>query len=853
MSKTIINSLYYSLLFSVLLLTSQCGGPSFQEANKRYAVKEYAVAADMYAKVTKNAKATKKEKLTASINAAQAYYYNHDYKNALKWYSTAIQKGAKDPVFYYKMGECLKMTGKYTEALLKFQEYQKMQPDDPNTAIMIEGCELGLKWKDAKTRYHVAEFKPANDPSGQKIKSDDYSPVWANKKKSTIVFTSDRVGGESKGQYNWTGRKFSDIWMIEAQGKKTNVKWGEAIPVPGANTDYNDGTVTFDEKFTKMYFTQCNGLKGDEKKCKIYEARKSGKEWDITPKPLPFCNDKSNFGHPSLSPDGEKLYFASDMPGGLGDTNTHDIYVVNYVKRGKTWGDPINLGPNINTKENEAFPYISSDGTLYFSSDGHPGIGALDIFYSKGVGMDWEKPTNMKAPINSYGDDFGIILDDTKEKGYFSSNRSPGGKADDNIFEFFMDPLNFYLSGVVTDCKDGKPLAKSLIIISNNHDSSKIRLYTDEKGYYKTAIQVNTKYELFASKREEYYYDSKEDFVSTMGLEQSQDFKRDFCLKNQCSDIFILPIYYGLDSSNIYTRSESKRVLDDLIATLKKYPKMAIELGTHTDCRSPFDYNKSLSQRRADSAVAYIMKGGINPFRLAAMGYGESQLVNHCECEAGKVTPCSEEEHQQNRRAVVKVLNCNFQWTKSVMKSFNDSALAGGPISSPFLEEERKKYLLDNKNLPKDALVANSPAAIKAEQDEMKEKYDMIPVILSREKYSTNGKVGKKTVKFEYDSEESSIIIPEAIVVQLLTAKVITIADFADGNKSYALPDGTKIKSKSFDVKEITFGDIKFNNVRCVVGTGDLKKAILGYAIFENYASVKIEGTNILLEKKPKE
>jgi peptidoglycan-associated lipoprotein len=851
MSKTLIKSLFYSL-FAVLLLSAKCGQPSFSDANKRYEVKEYAVAADMYAKVSKNPKATKKEKLTSAINAAQAYYYNHDYKNALKWYSLAIQKGAKDPIFYYKMGECLKMTGKYTEAILKFQEYKKMQPDDPNTAIMIEGCESALKWKDEKTRYHVSEFKPANEITGQKIRSDDYSPMWANKRKTALMFTTDRKGGESGAQYNWTGRKYSDLWMIELQGKGPKAKWGEAVIVPGINTDYNDGTCTFDEKGTKMYFTQCNGLKGDELKCKIYEARKSGKEWDITPKPLPFCNDKFNFGHPSLSSDGEKLFFASDMPGGQGDTNTHDIWVSSYVKRGKTWSDPVNLGPTINTKDNEVFPYIFSDGTLYFSSDGHPGIGALDIFYSKGSGLDWEKPINMKSPINSYGDDFGIIMDDTKEKGYFSSNRSAAGKPDDNIYEFYMDKLVFRLSGVVTDCKDGKPLAKSLITISNNHDSTKIRLYTDSKGYYSTEIKVNTKYELFASKREEYYYDSKEEYVTTMGLEQSADFKRDFCLKNQCSDIFILPIYYGLDSANIYTRSESKKVLDDLIATLKKYPKMAIELGTHTDCRSPFDYNRALSQRRADSAVAYIIKSGVNPFRLSAMGYGESRLVNECECEGGKVVPCTEEQHQQNRRAEVKVLDCNFQWTKEVFNRMNDSALAGGPVSSPFLQEERKKYGADKKNRPKDFVEANSAEAKADALAELKEKYDLIPVTILKEKITVSGKIGKKNVKFDYDSEESSTIIPEVVVAQLIASKIITLADFAEGNKSYVLPDGTKIKSKSFDVKEITLGDVKFTNVRCVVGGPAVKKAILGYSLFENYESYKVEGTNILLEKRAK-
>ncbi len=850
MSKTLINSLFYSL-FAVLLLSAKCGQPSFTEASNRYKYKDYAVAADMYAKVYKDPKVNKKDKLTSCMNAAQSYYYNHDYKNALKWYSTAIQKGAKDPFFHYRMGECLKMTCKYSEALLKFQEYKKMKPDDPNVNGMIEGCELALKWSTEKTRYHINEFKPANDgPGNAKIKSDDYAPMWANKKKTTIMFTSDRIGGESGGQFDWTGRKFSDIWMVELSGRGPKAKWGEAVAVPGANTNFNDGTVTFDERYSKMYFTQCNGMDGREKKCKIYEARKSGREWDITPKPLPFCNDNSNFGHPSLSPDGEKLYFASDMPGGYGDSNTHDLYVVNYVKRGKTWGDPVNLGPVINTPENEVFPYISTDGTLYFSSDGHVGMGGLDIFSSQGSGLDWAKPENMKAPINSCADDFGIILEDTKEKGYFSSNRSAAGKADDNIYEFYMDPLVFILSGVVTDCKDSKPLEKSLITISNNHDSSKIRIYTDKKGYYKCTLQVNTKYELFASKRDEYYYDSKEEFVSTMGLEQSTNFVKDFCLKNQCSDIFILPIYYGLDSSNIFTRSESKRVLDELIATLKKYPKMAIELGTHTDCRNTFDYNRALSQRRADSAVSYIMKGGINPFRLAAMGYGESQLVNECECEGSVKVPCSEELHQQNRRAVVKVLNCNFQWSKEVIKVFNDSALAGGPVSSPFLRDERNKYLQDKKNLPADALTAEEVAL--NTQNALNEKYDIIPITKSRDKYTLSGKIGKKTVRFEFDPEESSTIIPEATVVQLLSSKVITIANFTEGNKPYMLPDGTKIKSKTFEVKELILGDVKFENVKCVVGTGVMKKAILGYGLFENYLSFKIEDTNILLEKTPK-
>src|SRR5210317_723208 len=617
---------------------------SLQEANKNYELHQYAVAADMYERVLKeNKELTKIQKQEIAFKAGEAYRHNHNSKKALKMYSKSIKYGRKDATAAIREAEMYMEQGLYTEALTKLKEYKKAFPAEKSIDDMIAGSELALKCADKKTRYIIEEFKVVNES-----KVDDMVPRYADKRHKTIMFTSDRVDGISNKQLKWTGRNFGDFWITEQKGRRGKVKWQAPVLVDGF-TEFYDGVATFDARYSTMYFTQCNGLEGKDTTCKIYEAKKRGRAWEVNPEPLPFCSDKYDCGHPALSPDGTKLYFVSDMEGSLQDEGkeprerTKDIYVVNYVRRGKTWGEPINLGKTINTTGDEKFPYVHEDGTLYFSSDGDVTLGGLDIFHTKQLSerpTDWAQPENMGCPVNSKGDDFGILLDTDKESGFFTSDR---GRGDDNIYQFSMTPIILVLKGTVTDCDNTLPLEKALVEISNDKDSSKIRLYTDEKGYYETPLKLGVNYEIKVSKREDYFYDAEPKFVSTEGLEFSAEFVKDFCLKNQCNDVFVLPIYYGLDSA--FLRNESKTVLDNLVATLKKYPKMSVELGSHTDCRATYEYNRDLSQRRADSAVAYILKNGINPFRLEARGYGESQLTNHCECEGTKRVPCTEEEH----------------------------------------------------------------------------------------------------------------------------------------------------------------------------------------------------------------
>lgn len=845
------------LLFSIAALSaailSGCKA-SIKKADENMDLHQYAVAADMYGKVYKDKKTEKADQIKAAFNAAECFRLNHDSRNALKWYATAERKGLKDPIVVYRKAEMMMREGQYTEAIVEFQKYQKMAPGDPRTTQMIKGCEVALTCKDKKTRYIIESFKPANES-----KFDDFAPMWADKKHSSIMFTSDRPEGESKEQHKWTGRGYSDVWMVEKKGKRGRERWNAPVLVEGLNSKFNEGVVTFDSRYSVMYFTQCNGQKGNEKTCKIYEARRRGKAWDVTPNPLDFCKDSaSNYGHPALSPDGKKLYFVSDMPGSLQDDKanplerTKDIYVTSFVSRGKTWSDPINLGPTINTTGNELFPFVHDDGTLYFASDGHPGLGGLDIYYATGNAEEWETPVNMGCPVNSKGDDFAIILDETKEYGFFTSDRAKG---DDDIYEFSMTPMVFILKGTITDCDKKTPLDGALITITNNKDTTKIIIRTDRTGTYETPLKLGYKYEINVSKREDYFYDAKPKFVSTEGLEQSAEFIKDFCLKNQCDDIFVLPIYYGLDSSNL--RPDSRRILDELVETLKKYPKMKVELGSHTDCRADFEYNRALSQRRADSAVAYIMEKGINPFRLEARGYGESQLTNKCECEGTKVVPCSETEHQANRRTTVKVVNCNYEFkTESIDKNnINEAALnpIGGPIYSPFLIMKRKEFLTQNKDSI-DKIIQAIEAEEKQKRDEierakMAEMYDIVSITKQRDKVLIDATIDKKKIRFYYDPEALRTEIPQNTVEQLLRAKAISVDDFSEGKEKIRFTDGTKVSSKSFKIKELKLDEVTFKNVRCKM-VEDSKKPTIGNNIFDDYDGVEVREDKLLLKKR---
>ncbi|MFB1003061.1 MAG: OmpA family protein [Bacteroidia bacterium] len=846
---------------STILFLSSCGRPSMKKAGEAMNNKRYAESADMYDQLASTTELPKDERQTAAFRGAQSYQYNHQPKQALKLYLKAEKYGAKDPEVKYRIAQTNKQLGQYEEAIKYFKLYQKEQPGDERIEPMITGCEQALKWKEEKSRYTVTSFKPANDK-----KADDFSPIWADRKNKTIMFTSDRQEGAfSKGNYDRTLRGFTDVWVVKLEGSRGKIKWGKPALVEGLNTKWNDGSVTFNSRKSKMYVTQCNGVSGKQPKCKIYEARKSGKGWQINPEPLSFCsgenNARWNFGHPTLADKDKTIYFASDRPGGYGDTTslekTKDIWVSTFVRRGRTWSEPINLGPNINTEDNEMFPYVHTDGSLYFSSNGHPGLGGLDIFETVKDGegpTDWQVPNNMKSPVNSSGDDFGIILDATKEHGFFTSSRT---KSQDDIFEFTMEPIACKLKGQITDCDSGTAIVDALVLISNNVDSIKIRLRADSKGYYETDLGINREYTIEVSKRNAYYYDAKPQYVSTVGVESSLDcqYVKDFCMKNTCNDVFVLPIYFDLAKDEI--RPDAQPILDDLIKTLKKYPRMAVELGSHTDCRASYEYNRDLSQRRANSTVQYLVeKGKINPFRLEARGYGESQLVTDCPCEGPVKSSCSEEEHQQNRRTTVKVVNCNFDVLSIGVEysNRNDEALNGkGSVYSPYLLAQQRAFLTETKGDIDSFMNAqaeqDSILLVKKAEDELLAKYDFVSLTKGRgDSYNLYGYVGRKKIKFTFNGEERRTQIPQTMVEQLLKSGALKTTDFRDQGEKIKLTDGTKIFGTSFTLAKLKIDNKEYTKVKCKMTQS--REVVLGYNIFDReYVDFEIKEDKIWLLK----
>lgn len=661
--SVVLLSLFF--LFSVLIACGPSKG-TIEAARTAFKKMEYFTASEQYKAVYSKTK-NKEIKNEACYQTAECYRLVNDMKNAENWYRKSVKGDPTNTEAIFKLAQCLKSNSKYSEAITEFNNYKKKNPSDLRTDDEIKGCELALKWKNERTRYVVENVKSLN------TKWSDFSPMMY--KKNELFFTSDREKGASNKTYGWTGNGFTDIYRVAYKADKKNpinIKYEipALIDKNVVNTDYNDGTVAFDSKGSVMYYTQCNGKDGKGLKCRIYMASATGTVWS-EPEVLPFSTDSFNCGHPCLSKDGAVMYFSSDMPGGYGGK---DIWYVTYTKRSKTWGDPINLGPTINTEGDEMYPFLAEDGTLYFSSNGHVGLGGVDIYYTKGENTDWSEPVNMKSPINSGGDDFAMTLAKDKESGYFSSNRE-GGRGQDDIYRFYMTPLVFTLSGVVRDSTTKELLPNTLITLTSSSDTGKIMIKTDAAGAYKVTLKSKTDYELFAAKED--FYDSKLESQTTRGLELSTDLIQNFSLQPfDFKTVFTLEgIYYDLDKANI--RSDAAQILDTMVLLLNKYPRIRIELGSHTDCRSDSAYNQDLSQRRADSAVAYISRKGIDIERMVAKGYGEAALVNDCACEGKYVKRvCTEEEHQLNRRTTFRLIDNKYvPKNRQEMKELKDKTV----------------------------------------------------------------------------------------------------------------------------------------------------------------------------------
>lgn len=575
-----------------------------ETAAKSYDIGEHYQAIEKYRKAYRSQK-LREEKAEIAFRIAESYYHISDFAKATVWYKNAIKRNYSDLTCMLHYADCLKATQKFDEALVWYQTYLGVKPDDELAQNGDESCKIAQGWLDKPNRYLVNQVKELNS------KDNDYCPAFVGGRDNEVIFTSTRESVTGKRNSGITGTRFGDLFTskfgIQKQKWETPKLLDESEMI---NTTSDEGAATLSDRGDVMIFTRCRYDKSKDLGSELYSTNQTRGNWS-EPRLIELVGDSLIAAHPSLSSDGTELYFVSDRPGGFGGK---DIWMA--ADKGGSFDKPVNMGPEINTPGDEMFPFIRENGDLYFSSDYFPGIGGLDIF--KAIKNDkgkWEVE-NMKAPINSPGDDFGItFIKGEVEKGLFSSNRK--GSRSDDIYSFYLPPKIFSASGEISNKETNQKIDGAMVrIIGTDGTNLKIRA---DGGRFQYKLKPETEY-VFAAFKDGYLNDKAR--TSTIGLDDSKDFKFSFMLSPTDEPIKVNNINYATGSYEI--TEESKIALDSVVQILTLNPTITIELMAHTDFVGSNEFNSELSQKRAQSVVDYLISKGINPARLVARGYGET-------------------------------------------------------------------------------------------------------------------------------------------------------------------------------------------------------------------------------------
>ncbi|MBD5283150.1 MAG: OmpA family protein [Bacteroides sp.] len=598
----------FSLILIVLALATglpSCKSVKMADADAAMARGEFFEAQKMYRKIY--GRLTKREERPlrgeVAYKLADCYRRLNMSARAAASYQNAIRYQYPDSMAFYWLGRSLQADGKYPQAAEAYRTFLEWQPDSYLAKEGLKGCQQAIAAKQGKaTRYIVKNAKLFNS------RRADFAPMYLDKQLDQLYFTTtnEKVTGNNRSEI--TGMKKSDIWFAK---KNERGEWERPQAVEGElNSEHDEGIVAFSPDGQTMYLTMARRSETSPTSVEIYTSKRSDASWSAPVKFEIIADTISAMGHPSVSPDGKYLYFTSDMPGGYGGK---DIWRINLNER---QGSLENLGPQINTPGDEMFPYVRTDSLLYFSSDGHPGFGGLDLFRARlnSTGDRWSID-NMGLPMNSAGDDFGITFGQG-ESGYFSSNRGDG-KGYDHIYSFELPELNITISGWVVD-KDDEPVPNAVIRIVGDDGSNQKEVARDD-GSFKFRLSRGVKYVMMAGAKG--YLNQKQEFESD-DEEADADYGVDFVLASINKPQIIENIFYDFDKATL--RPESKEALDAVVVMLRDNPHVSIEMGSHTDRMGSDEYNMALSERRAKSVVDYLVSAGIPADRLTWKGYGES-------------------------------------------------------------------------------------------------------------------------------------------------------------------------------------------------------------------------------------
>lgn len=601
-------SIFYIFSILILLLSAySCKQVKLEDADRKFAQGEYFVAADMYRKIYRSIPVKKRElRGEVALRMAESYRLINNPLRANAAYANAVRYKVNDSTLNLQYARSLQKVGDYKQAARYYADFLKLFPDNKFALNGLEGTKVAPEWKANPTLYTVKRMDLFNSNRGE------FSPMLLPPDYDQLYFTSNREGVIGDTISNITGSKLNDIFMSR-KDESGNWMKPEHLDSP-INTSSDEGTTSFSATGSAMYFTQTKLDLVNTSFPSIYVSYRSSGSWGKGTKiEINKRDTTSVYAHPSITPSGDYIYFVSDMPGGYGGK---DIWRASMV------GDLVefveNLGADINTAGDEMFPYMRNDSTLYFSSDGHVGMGGLDIYkaeYDK-KSKGW-KVENMKFPINSQADDFGITFEGNKESGFFSSNRGDG-KGFDHIYSFAYPIITTVAEGYIVDTDDEFVTNATIRVVGR--DGTNMRFPGKNDGTYKMDVKQGVDYVFLASAKDHL---NARMSLKTIAMEKDSTYLLDFILTPINKPVVLENIFYEFDKATLLP--ESKKELDGLIDLLNTNPNVTIELSAHADRKGSDDYNIKLSQRRAESVVNYLIAGGISKDRLTAVGKGKSE------------------------------------------------------------------------------------------------------------------------------------------------------------------------------------------------------------------------------------
>ena len=650
-------------LFTLLLMS--CGAEqAVKKGDKFWAVGEYYDAAEQYKKAY--TQTPSKERTTRGLRAkklAECYRRLNQTNKAISAYNNVVRYKQADSLTHLYLGQLYMRNGNYKEAAKHFQTAID-STNNPLAKVGLESAQKAPQWKKDGSAYTVKKMDLFNS------RRDDYSPMLAGDSDDQLYFTSTRNQAQGDELSGITGTKSADIFVSQKDEKG---KWGKPQVIASElNSVYDEGACCFSPDGKTMYLTQCVTDPNYPRYARIMVSTRTDATWS-KPRELVIAHDTlTSFAHPAVSPDGQWLYFVSDMPGGLGGL---DIWRCRLLSSTEV-GYAENVGEPINTPGDEMFPTFRPNGDFYFSSNGHPGFGGLDIFYISHPTPDpshysgGEYVVHPGWPLNSQGDDFGTTFEGKLNQGFFCSNRGDL-RGFDHIYSFYNPEIVQTVKGWVYE-QDGYELPAAQVYMVGN-DGTNLKLSVRSDGSFTQEIKPGVDYVILGTCKG---YLNHQEQIRVEASKASEELVLQFPLANISAPVLIENIFYDFNKATL--RPESQKALDELVELLNENPNVTIELSAHTDCRGSDAYNEQLSQRRAESVVAYLIAHGIASARLTPKGYGESnpkrikarvaekyEFLKEGDVLTEEMISALPEElqeqcHQMNRRTEFKVLRTTY-------------------------------------------------------------------------------------------------------------------------------------------------------------------------------------------------